>query len=178
MKKIWAYLISGLFFMLVMEFMFQFQIQNNLIGFLMTPIIQIPFLLFAYFTSRFLFKNSRFHEFFIFIVYGLIGLFIIEWLYVGNTPWGNPDAVQWIMVSYWGGAIIFARIMTSKNQSISKLKKWMIWYFAIYTILAIGLGFLIPFEERLGIIVLMAVVGYGIMNIFYFWFFAKKFREK
>ena len=178
MKKIWIYLIAGLFFSLVMEFMFQVQIQNNVVGFLMTPIIQIPFLLLAYFTSKFIFKNSRFREIMIYVIYGLIGLFIIEWLYVGNTPWGNPDATQFIMFSYWGGAVIFARILTDKDKLVKKLKKWTLNYFIIYSLIAIFLGFLIPFNERLGIIVLMAIVGYGLMNIFYIWYFVKKARKK
>ena len=178
MKKILTYLISGLFFLLVMEFMFQVQILNNFVGFLMTPIIEIPFLLFAYFSSKLidrLTEKSRFKEIAIYIIYGLIGLFFIEWLYAGNSPMQNPDANQFIMFSYWGGAVIFSRIFIDKDKTVKNIKKWILKYFIIYSTIAIFLGFLIPAQERLCLIVLIAIAGYGFMNIFYIWYFAKKF---
>jgi hypothetical protein len=143
----------------------------------MTPILQIPFLLFAHYTSPFLFKNSKLNEFWIYLFYGLIGLFIIEWVYVGNSPWANPNANQFIMFSYWGGSIIFARIISNKTESVQAIRKWTKRYFIIYSILAITLGFLIPQDQRLTLIVLMAIIGYGFMNVLYFLYFVKRFRE-
>jgi hypothetical protein len=180
MKKFWQYLLSGVGFLLAMEFMFQVQIEGDFIGFLLTPILQIPFLLFTYFSSKIIDKeleNTRFKELFIYIVYGLIGLFLIEWLLIGNTPWGNPDAVQFIMFSYWGGAVVFSRILTEENKSIRGLRKIMLGFFIISSLFIIILGFFIPFEDRLGPIVLMALFEYGLMNIFYIWYFINEFRS-
>ncbi len=34
------------------------------------------------------------------LLFGLAGL-MIEWLLIGNSPWGNPDASQMGMFAYW-----------------------------------------------------------------------------
>lgn len=173
------YLISGLFFLLVMEYMFQVQILGSFLGFLMTPIVEVPFLLFAYFSSKVVDRlsiKSKFREVLIYLIYGLIGLFFIEWLCVGNSSWRNPNANQFIMFSYWGGAVVFARILTDDIEEIKNLRKWILRYFCIYSIIAILIGYFIPFHERLGPILLIAIVGYGFINIFYIWYFTKKFH--
>jgi hypothetical protein len=181
MKKIFTYLLHGLFFLLVMEFMFKIQIQNKPGDFFFVLIIELPFLLLAYFTSKRVFKNSRKRELWIYLIYGLIGLIFIEWIFVGNTPFVLPNLLyQFMMFSYWGGAVVFSRILTDKNDSVKKIRTWTLRYFVIYSIIAITFGFLVPsgtLEQRMIPILLMAIAGYGLMNIFYIWYFVKSSKK-
>ena len=132
------------------------------------------YIVFAFFSTK-IFDRLRFADIIIYIVYGFFGLFFIEWFLIGNSPLQNPDANQFIMFSYWGGAVLTARIFT--DEKTRKLKKAILWFFIPYSIISIIGGNLIPLNERLGPIVLMAIIGYGLMNIFYILYFIKKIRK-
>ena len=120
--------------------MYSYQIRGNLIGFFMTPIIQIPFLLTSFYISNFLEKKlqAKIIEPLIYFITGMLGLIVIEWIYVGHTPWGS-DAWQLLMFIFWGGAVVFSRIITDVNTNINKLRKLLIIYSIIYSIIAIVL---------------------------------------
>lgn len=165
-------MLSGCLFLLVVEFMYTYQIRGNLIGFFMTPIIQIPFLLVSYFIGKLLTKavSSRIVEPIIYVATGLFGLIAIEWLYVGLTPWGS-DAWQLLMFTFWGGAVVFARILTDVH--VNTIKKWMLRYFATFSVIGIALGFFVRAENA---IYLISVLMYGLMNLFYLWYFWIKYK--
>ncbi len=169
-------MLTGLFFLLVMEFMYKIQIFGDMGAFLFTPVIQIPFLAFAYFTSGFFDERlgmKDWKEPFYYIIYGLIGLIPVEWVLCGNSPWGNPQAVQLIMFTYWGGSVVFSRMVV--DPSVGKVKRWTSGYFLLFTSAAFVLGFLIPEGDRFGWVILMSLIGYGLMNVFFVWYFLKKF---
>jgi membrane protein DedA with SNARE-associated domain len=180
MKKFAAYLFVGLLFFAVMEYMFSVIIRGDHSNFLGSISFNAIYLTFVYFSSKAIdsiFEQWKIEDIIVYLVYGLIGL-TIEWFLIGNSPWNNPDANQFTMFSYWAGAVIMARVFTSNDNGLWKLKRAILLFFIPYSVISIAVGHLLPTHElRLSIMILLAILGYDFMNLFYFWYFCKKFKR-
>ena len=180
MKQYTIYILVGLVFFAVMEYMFSVIIRGDLSNFLGSIIFNAFYLTIGYFSSKVIdrfFKPWKIEDVIIYLFYGCVGL-AIEWYLIGNSPWNNPDANQIAMFSYWAGAVIIARIFTNPDNDLWKLKRAILLFFIPYSVISIALGHILPtYELRFGIMILLAIAGYDFMNLFYFWYFYHRFKR-
>ena len=89
-----------------------------------------------------LFRGVVFSNIFCIIFFGLAGL-AFEWFVIGNSPWKNPDAIQWGMFVYWVGLFMIPRILIDRHEAVKglakKIKIFYLAYSAIHIILALTL---------------------------------------
>ncbi|MFA5992568.1 MAG: hypothetical protein WC796_02600 [Candidatus Pacearchaeota archaeon] len=180
-KNFLIYIIVALVFFAVMEFMFSVLIRGDLSNFFGSIVFNLVFVIFVFFSSKLIdlaFRKSWVADVVVYFVYGFVGL-MIEWFIIGNSPWQNPLASQVTMFSYWAGAIIMARIFTDDSKKLKSLKRGTLLFFVPYAFISIAAGFLIVnYEWRFAVLIWLAIIGYDLMNIFYLWYFVKKYREK
>lgn len=181
MKNYFQFVIVGLIFFAVMEFAFSVQIRGDIDNFIGSIFINFFYFSLAYGLIKLLFKFQEISykkDIFLFIFFGIIGL-LIEWFLIGNSPWGNPQASQITMFMYWGGGVLFSKLLLETKLEFSQVKKYSIIFFFIYSILYLGGGFAISndivYEEdevsyRFIFLILFAMVGYNVMFIFYVWY--------
>lgn len=181
MRNYFQFVLIGLIFFAVMEFAFSVQIRGDVDNFIGSIFINFLYFSFAYGTIKLLFKSQEISykkDIFLFIFFGIVGL-AIEWFLIGNSPWGNPDASQITMFMYWGGGVLFSKLDLETRLEYTRVKKYTVLFFIIYSVLYLGGGFLISneivFEEdqvsyRFIFLILFAMVGYNLMLIFYVWY--------
>jgi len=173
MKKFATYLLVGLVFYAVMEYMFSVIIRGDYSNFLGSIIFNTIYLAVVYFSSKIIdriFEQWKIEDIVVYFVYGIAGL-AIEWFLIGNSPWGNPNASQLTMFSYWAGAVIMARIFTNNDNGLLRIRRAILLFFIPYSVLSITLGHFLPTHElRFVVMILLAIAGYNLMNIFYIWY--------
>lgn len=76
-------------------------------------------------------------------VTGGFGLFVLEWVIVGNTPAGNPNASQVLMLAFHGAYPFMARITADGRPFALVIRRRAAWYFLAATALTL-LGLLLP----------------------------------
>ncbi|MFH1308345.1 MAG: hypothetical protein ABIH72_05835 [archaeon] len=173
MNKFFKFIIIGILFATVAEFVLNILILKNINSYLFTFIIYFTLLTFAYFLGKIINKIRKpYSEILYYIIASTFGL-MFEWFLLGNAPWLNLDANQIGMFSFWAAVFMMPRIFCLKNENLNKLKKYIKVYFIIYAIILILLGFIIPESSKIFILTLVITLGYTIMNVFYLWFFIK-----
>lgn len=173
MKERFQFVCVALIFFAVMEFGFSVLIRDDMSNFIGSIVINFMYLNIAFWILNKWFpidKLSIKSEFKIFLIFGFVGLFI-EWFLIGNSPWGNPQASQHTMFIYWGGAILFSRILMLKDEKFMKLRTYMKRYFFGFSLLYILGGIISSGEVRFVYLILGAIVGYDLMMVFYIWYF-------
>ena len=105
------------------------------------------------------------------LISGTAGL-MIEWFLIGNSPWGNPDAIQSAMFAFWACMAAVPAILLERDSSLRPVKHRILLFAAVYTIAAAaGHGIANPdmhfafhiWSFVFGYIALLAIclVGYG-----------------
>lgn len=178
MKQFVKFILIGLLFATVGEFVLNILILNSLSDYLFTFIIYFLLLVFIYYSSKiinFLFRKKLTANIIYYLTYSLLGL-MIEWFLLGNSPSGNPDANQIGMFSFWAAVCMMPRIFTDKNKNLIKLKKSVILFFIPYSVIMLIAGILLPASSKLFLLVWLITIGYTFMNIFYVIYFIKSVR--
>jgi hypothetical protein len=124
----------------------------------------------AYYSTKLInnIQNKQLGNFLYFLFWSCFGLFIMEWLIIGNSPWSNPDANQLGMFSFWTAVFMMPKIFIDQTPGNQKLKTSITRYFIAYTLITTLLGFILPQSLRLFILVWLEIIGYTVMHLFYF----------
>lgn len=63
-------------------------------------------------------------------VWGTLGL-MFEWFAIGNSPWGNPDALQSGMLAYHGAYPVWGRILAGGPTRRRRIAAWLLAGFSL-----------------------------------------------
>lgn len=170
-SKLLKFILIGFIFAQVLEFQFNILVTQNYGNWIFT-LIYYPFILLAVYLSNELIdkiiKRKKLADIIYFFGWGAFGLFIMEWMIIGNSPTGNPDASQIGMFSFWVAVTFMPRIFVNQNPKFEKLKKSIKRYFISYSIIVTFIGIVLPINYRLFWIAWLGTIGYTVMNIFYY----------
>ncbi len=92
----------------------------------------------------------------------------VEWLLIGNSPWGNPDASQLGMAAYWAGMVVVPLIVVDGvadgDARLRPLKRRIAVFAVVYMLLAIIVYMLLPGETWGAAYHIWSVIlGYGVL---------------
>ncbi|MFC1834152.1 hypothetical protein ACFL2Q_05385 [Thermodesulfobacteriota bacterium] len=107
-----------------------------------------------------------------YVLYGCLGL-TLEWVFMNNSPWGNPDASQSAMFSFWATIALAPRILLNKNPGVRRVKIGIVVFFACYVIASAATLLLTEGATEFVSIIYLMIIGYNGLNIFYFWYFVR-----
>ncbi|MBL7041496.1 MAG: hypothetical protein ISR77_22875 [Pirellulaceae bacterium] len=173
---------TGWLFVGTQEYWVAFLWRNDLIGMLLailvleTGFFTLGFLLGKVIDSRF--PSLRYNDLVVYFVMGLMGLILIEWLFVGNWPWVQPT-IQLTMFTTWGGGVVFARMFTDKSPELDRVKRISLRYFLTLIVTASVIATIfkfINFRITFAVTYLAALFGYTFMNVFFIWLFVIDYR--
>lgn len=116
----------------------------------------------AFVMTRLLFRFlPRRTAFLLTAVLAAAGGLAVEWLLIGNSPWGNPDASQLGMAAYWACLVIVPLIVIDPEPRLGPLKRRMGICALLYTALAFAGQALLPTAEwRFAFHIWLVVLGY------------------
>lgn len=164
------YVLFGLLFMVVGEFLVNVIFKETLTGFFGTLILYAVMLTLAYPVTRLgkkLFKMSGYFLTSMIILFGSLGLFVMEWVIIGNSPWGNPDASQIAMFIWWAGVFVFPLLWDEALPVLQLLRRRSLQYHAVYMGTLAVMMLLIPFIPMMKPLALF-VFTYGLFPYGYF----------
>lgn len=177
------FIATGWLFVGTQEYWVALLWRNNLLGMLLailvleTSFFTLGFLLGKAIDSRF--PSLRYNDLIVYIVMGLVGLVLIEWLFVGNWPWVQPT-IQLTMFTTWGGGVVFARMITDKSPELDRVKRISLRYFLTLIVTASVIATIfkfIDFRITFAVTYLAALFGYTFMNVFFIWLFVIDYRN-
>lgn len=174
------FILVGFIFAQVLEFQFNILITKNYGNWIFTLLAYPTLLLLAYQVSNAVtkhIKNQRLADTIYYFIGGAIGLFALEWIVIGNSPWSNPEASQIGMWSFWVAVFFMPRIFINTYPKHNNLKKTIIRYFAIYAIITTTLGILLPQNGRMVVLIWGGIISYTYMNIFYYQYIKKRPKQ-
>jgi hypothetical protein len=177
------FITTGWLFVGTQEYWVAFLWRDNLRGMLLAILVLET----GFFTLGFLVSKAidsrlpsfRYNNLIVYIVMGLGGLVLIEWLFAGNWPWVNPTT-QLTMFTTWGGGVVFARMFTDKSPGRDRVKRMSLCYFLILVITASVVATIfkfINFKVTFAVTYLAALFGYTFMNVFFIWLFVIDYRN-
>lgn len=179
------FILIGLVFAGVEEFLTIALIKEDLSGFLVVILLVFPiYLVIVYFSSKIIdhFWEKEIADVVYFFTYGITGL-VIEWGLIGLSPWSNPEAhpgVMFIfqvgMFSFWVTISFVPRIFIDERKKFGKIKKPMLKFCISYFVIVYIIAFLLPPHLRFVILIPLIIGGYSLMNIFYIWYFMTSFK--
>lgn len=175
------FIFIGFVFATVVEFQFNILVKGSsgISRYIFTVFFYPVYLIFVYFSSRMIdriFKKKTISDIVYYFAYGFIGM-SIEWFVIGNSPWGNPDAIQIGMFAFWVALAFMPRIFIDDGDDLKELKRSIIKYYAAYAIISTVMGSMIPFDLRIVPIVLAEVIVYVLMNYFYIQYYRIKSKR-
>ena len=110
------YLLYGILFVGTQEFWVSVLWDGNIRSFILAVVIlEVLFLTVTYILGKLIdkiFSKIRIADIVAYVVSGIIGLVVIEWMFVGNTPDKLSTWHQFVMFGTWGGSALFARMHT------------------------------------------------------------------
>lgn len=160
----------GLLFMFAGEFLVNVVFKETVAGFFGTLMLYAIMLACAYPVTRLIKKISKSSAQFLgvmIILFGTLGLFVMEWIIIGNSPWGNPDANQAAMFIWWAGVFVFPVFWSETLPALQSLRRRSLWYHALYSGLILLMMLLIPFIPVMKPLALF-VFTYGLFPYAYF----------
>jgi hypothetical protein len=95
---------------------------------------------------------------------GLAGL-MVEWFTIGNSPWGNPQAVQAGMAAYWACMILVPLLLLEHGPASRPWRRRVLLYALVYTALALVAELVPSTELRYVYHIWSVVVGYIVLAI-------------
>jgi len=178
LKALWKFIGIGSIFATVEEFLTVALLKRDVGAYVFTLLILFPvFLALVYFSSRGLdrFSNSEWgREVTHYLVYGLVGLVIIEWVLIGFTPWktmsGNPILgllFQLGMFSFWSTVAFAPRLILKRDDLSRRISGKMVRFYAIYFVIVYVIAFALPREKRFGPVICLIICGYFVMNLWF-----------
>ncbi len=90
-----------------------------------------------------LIRDERVRNVVCIILFGILGL-ALEWFVIGNSPWQNPDAIQWGMFVYWAGLFMVPRILTDGREVVRSLRRTIQITYVIYSAVHLALALILP----------------------------------
>lgn len=69
---------------------------------------------------------------------------MVEWFLIGNSPWGNPDASQVGMASYWASFVVVPLIIVDPDPRLRPLKRLIVICALVYALSAIAVQETLP----------------------------------
>ena len=157
-------LVSELFALWV-EFFYKFGVKFNPKAF----VIAIPlYFLFLVFLHK-VFSKLEGIRFFILVCTILGGLFglAVEWVLVGNSPWGNPNALQWAQFVVHAVYPILGYLLARVTLPVSY--KTSLRRYCLVTSVVTALGFIMsnPNLQKLWILFLPIISFFGLLYFVY-----------
>jgi hypothetical protein len=94
---------------------------------------------------------------------GVLGL-AIEWFIIGNSPWGNPDSIQWGMWVFWAAVVSVPAIYVQERG-----RGWrMLWsLLGVYGGVSLALWLILPPPLRLVAMPVWMTVFYTYLHLPY-----------
>ncbi len=172
------FLLFGLLFIWVQTFWVSVIWRGEIISYILELLITDTIFVSIWFHINKIFKKYNINDLFLYLLFWIIGLVIIEWIFAGNFP-GQTEANQFVMFTTWWGTILFAKMFTEKSIELVRLKKYTFNYFLSFTWIAtlISLIFLIINPEISFVITyIAAIIGYPIMTVFFLIYLFKKYK--
>ncbi|MAG18194.1 MAG: hypothetical protein CL944_01835 [Candidatus Diapherotrites archaeon] len=162
------FILVGFIFAMVVEFHFNILATGNIGNFIFVTLFYPVYLSLVFLANNFIDKHlkGKKADVLFYLFFGFFGL-AFEWFVIGNSPWGNPDANQIGMFSFWVALTFMPRIFINKQKEIQPLKKSVTKYFVAYTIVTTLIGFLLPVSFRIFFLTWFEVIGYTVMHYFY-----------
>lgn len=112
----------------------------------------------------------------IFVISGLFGL-MIEWFLIGNSPWGNPQALQLGMFVFHALYPVYGYLYI-QNRLSEKEHRFLFLLFLGFTLL-LSAGFFIPRgDTRFILFILTPLMPYFIASGRFLWMIFLDFRKK
>jgi len=141
MKNWIRFTLVGLCFALVVEVFYKFFAGLNPKAFLISIVFYAIYLQPLYLLHQWLNRNpegqitrARINNLAFFIIAGLVGLVVLEWGLVGNTPKGNPNASQLGMFLFHAVYPFMARIFVDRTPEARELQKFLLKYYGIFIV--------------------------------------------
>lgn len=180
MNKFLTFILIGVIFAGVEEFLTIALLKEDLAGFFIVMLVVFPlYLTIVYFSSKIIdyFWRKEIADVIHFFAYGITGL-MIEWFLIGLSPWSNPEAspgamfiFQVGMFSFWVTVSFVPRLFIDERNIFNKIKRKMLKFYVSYFVIVYIIAFLLPLYARFVILILLIIVGYSFMNIFYVVYF-------
>lgn len=180
------FILIGLGFAGVEEFLTIALIKEDLAGFFIVILLIFPiYLVIVYFSSKIIdhFWEKEVADIIYFFTYGGLGL-LIEWVLIGLSPWSNPEAhpgVMFIfqvgMFSFWVTISFAPRILIDERKIFSNLRKTVLKFSISYFVIVYSIAFLLPPHLKFVILIPLIITGYSLMNIFYILYFMMSFKK-
>jgi hypothetical protein len=181
-KQYFKFLGVGLFIAYTVEFILKSQFAGNATPkiFLMVLIFYPVYLTLVYFSSKLI--DSVVRKRFIadlvyYATYGFIGLFIIEWILLNNSPAGNPNANQLGMFGFWAAVALIARIFIDHRQGLEKIKRNIKFSYVAYLIVAFIGKFALPGFLGFAFSIYFFVAYFVVLNLLFIPYFKMSYRE-
>ena len=149
MKGWLRFTLVGLGFALVVEVFYKFFAGLNPKAFLISIVFYVIYLQPLYLLHKRLNRSSEDQEkarrenLAFFTIAGLVGLLVLEWGLVGNTPKGNPNASQLGMFIFHAVYPFMARVFVDRTTEARALQKSLLKYYGIFIVVCAA-GIVIP----------------------------------
>ena len=177
------FFVVAFFIAIPIEFLFRFVATSNPQAFGFAIVFYPIFLIIALILGKIIsssierISNTAGYGFY-YVLSGVIGLVAFEWFLAGNSPWGNPNANQFAMFSYWALLAFIPRIFSErKNETIMNsnfVKKLIIIHLMAHFTISLGGGLIL--EEgypRFAWIIWTFIISFSLMNIYAVWIIVK-----
>ena len=181
-SKIIFFVMAG-FIALPVEFLFRFVATNNPQAFGFAIIFYPIFLIIALFFGKLILgilgKISPVLGYGLYyLLLGVFGLLVFEWGLAGNSPWGNPNANQFAMFSYWALLALIPKIFSErKNQTIINsrlLKNLIVIHLVAHFVVSLGGGLVLDEGyPRFAWIIWTFIIAFSFMNVYAIWLLLK-----
>lgn len=169
MKNLIIFIAAGMGYALVPEFAVNVINQENLKGYIMVIFIITPILMcLGWLVSSVFDKvdHKRITNIIYYLLFGFGGL-MFEWFLLGNSPSGNPNAVQFAMFFYWTGLYMIPRILTNSNPTVGHLKARLIKFYAVFSGFHLIFSLVIGSAQNAFLVPILWTIVYTWLNIFY-----------
>jgi len=159
------FILVGLLFSFLGEFVLKILWNNDPGAFLRTILIYTLLLAALYFINKILDYNisNKFRlNLIYYLISGLLGLVVIEWIILGTIS--NPIPIQVGMFAFWTVTFMMPRLFTSDSPNLDKIKKSALKFYLWYTTGTILVGLLLPSESKVFFLAWFMTIGYIFLN--------------
>lgn len=167
MKRFFAFIGIGSCFATVEEFLTVVVLRHDVASYLFTLIILFPAFLTLVWASSGLLDRlfGRARELAHLLVYGALGLVVVEWALIGLTPWSNPEANPLAMLGFQLGMFAFwATVATAPRVFLdprgTSTRRRILRFYVPYFALTYVVGLSVPRRVRFVTLILLILLGY------------------